>query len=234
MNDKIKRRSIRSFVKREGRLTPGQARALAVLWPRYGLDYSPELIDFNALFKNDHPVICEIGFGNGTSFCEMAAADRQHNYFGIEVHRPGVGQALLTIEKNALEHVRVMQHDAVEIFQHNIPDGSLDKVHVFFPDPWHKKRHHKRRLLQPEFVALIRRKLKANGILHVATDWENYAEHVLEVVTPELGFLRCENDAVYQQQVRLRPKTKFEQRGERLGHTICDLVFVSCAHKDTF
>jgi tRNA (guanine-N7-)-methyltransferase len=176
-------RPIRSFVKREGNFTTGQRNAIEQLWPSHGVDLSDELLDLDSLFGRHAPVVLEIGFGNGLSLADMAETHAEMNFFGIEVHRPGVGSCLVQAKKRELNNIRVSCEDAVLVLNQQIPDGSLERVQIFFPDPWHKKRHHKRRLIQPEFVETLVRKLKSGGQIHVATDWENYAEHVLAVLS---------------------------------------------------
>ncbi len=224
-NKNITMRRIRSFVRREGRLTKGQQRALADLFPRYGVTLEQGGLELDALFGRRAFRVLEIGFGNGTSLAQMAANHPQNDYFGIEVHRPGVGNLLLQIEKQHLDNIRVSNDDAVEVLERQIPDGSLDAVYLFFPDPWHKKKHHKRRIVQPMFVRLVRRKLKPGGIFHLATDWENYADHMLEVITGAAGFENLAGSGNYSTRPEYRPLTKFEQRGQRLGHGVWDLVF---------
>ena len=187
-NKKITLRRIRSFVKREGRLTRGQQRALDELLPRYGISLQQGELDLDVLFGRQAFRVLEIGFGNGASLAEMAANYPENDYLGIEVHRPGVGNLLLQIEKQGLTNIRVSNDDAVEVLEKQIPNTSLDAVYLFFPDPWHKKKHHKRRIVQTEFVQLVWCKLKPGGIFHMATDWENYAEHMLEVMTKTKGF----------------------------------------------
>ena len=218
-------RKIRSYVRREGRLTKGQQRALNELYPVYGLKLeNNQLIDFVELFGNDHPVHIEIGFGNGQALIHMAAEHPDQNYLGIEVHRPGVGNALLQVEQQDLKNVRVIAQDAVEVLSDHIPDESLSAVYIFFADPWHKKRHHKRRLIQTEFVETLMSKLKQNGLLHFATDWQDYAEHMLEVIKkiPSLENPAGKNN--FSERPDYRPITKFEQRGLRLGHGVWDLL----------
>jgi len=218
-------RKIRSFVRREGRLTKGQQRALDELYSVYGLKLeNNQLIDFVELFGNDHPVHIEIGFGNGQALIHMAAEHPDQNYLGIEVHRPGVGNALLQVEQQDLKNVRVIAQDAVEVLSDHIPDESLSAVYIFFADPWHKKRHHKRRLIQTEFVETLMSKLKQNGLLHFATDWQDYAEHMLEVIKkiPSLENPAGKNN--FSERPDYRPITKFEQRGLRLGHGVWDLL----------
>ncbi|OOZ37433.1 tRNA (guanosine(46)-N7)-methyltransferase TrmB [Solemya velesiana gill symbiont] len=219
-------RHIRSFVLREGRLTAGQQRAFETVWPEYGIDFLGNRIDLPALFGNHNPIFLEIGFGNGESLAEMAAANPQNNYLGIEVHRPGVGHLLIKIEELGLTNLRVIRHDAVEVLKKSIADSSLDGVFLFFPDPWHKKRHHKRRILQQEFVQRLARVIRPGGFFHAATDWEHYAEHMMTVLSHETEYF--ENSAGggnYTPRPDYRPLTKFERRGQRLGHGVWDLVF---------
>jgi len=217
-------RRIRSFVRREGRLTPGQQRALDELWPRYGLAADTSLVASIA-FGRTAPLTLEIGFGNGASLATMARQDTESNYVGIEVHRPGVGHLLKQIETEDLENVRIYCHDAVEILNQCIDDHSLDRVLLFFPDPWHKKKHHKRRIVQPPFVNLLARKLKRGGIFHMATDWQAYAEHMLEVMESATAFSNAAGKQNYSERPGYRPTTKFEQRGRRLGHGVWDLIY---------
>jgi len=217
-------RRIRSFVRREGRLTPGQHRALETLWPKYGLavegDNKPA-----ELFGRSAPVTLEIGFGNGASLADMAANEPDADFIGIEVHRPGVGSLLRKLEERGIDNVRVFCHDAVEILEHNIADGCLHRVLLLFPDPWPKKKHHKRRLVQPAFVALVARKLNADGHFHMATDWQPYAEHMLKVMEASQNFINCRGTGQYSDRPDYRPVTKFEKRGQRLGHAVWDLVY---------
>jgi tRNA (guanine-N7-)-methyltransferase len=226
LQDKFKRK-IRSFVRREGRLTKGQQRALDNLFPLYGLvPVENEQINFAAIFDNDHPVHLEIGFGNGQGLTQMAAAQPDINFVGIEVHRPGVGNALLQVEAQSLQNVRVICEDAVEVLTQHIADESLSAVYIFFPDPWHKKRHHKRRLVQVSFVEVLKRKLKPGAILHFATDWEDYAHHMQTVMQQVEGFENLAEDKTgFSPRPEYRPVTKFEQRGLRLGHGVWDLIF---------
>ena len=224
-NKKIALRRIRSFVKREGRLTKGQQRALDELLPRYGISLQQGELDLDVLFGRQAFRVLEIGFGNGASLAEMAANYPENDYLGIEVHRPGVGNLLLQIEKQGLTNIRVSNDDAVEVLEKQIPNISLDAVYLFFPDPWHKKKHHKRRIVQTEFVQLVWSKLKPGGMFHMATDWENYAEHMLEVMTKAKGFKNVAGEGNYIARPGYRPLTKFEQRGHRLGHGVWDLIF---------
>jgi tRNA (guanine-N7-)-methyltransferase len=218
-------RPIRSFVRREGRMTAAQRRALTQLWPRFGLDSGGAMLDFAACFGRIAPVIVEIGFGNGESLLAMAAAQPQTNFIGVEVHRPGVGQLLMSLAERGIENVRVVCDDAKEFLAQQVPDGSLDSLQLFFPDPWPKLRHHKRRLVQAEFVQLVRRKLRLGGQLHMATDWQNYAEHMLAVMTGAPGYGNEAGAGQYAARPGHRPLTKFERRGQRLGHGVWDLVF---------
>jgi tRNA (guanine-N7-)-methyltransferase len=216
---------IRSFVRREGRITEAQKRALEELLPRYGVAPGESPLDFVALFGRDAPVHLEIGFGNGEALAAMAAAHPQNNYLGIEVHRPGVGVLLRRIEAEGLTNVRVACTDAKELLERCIPESSLSAVYIFFPDPWHKKRHHKRRLVQAEFVALLARKLKPGGLLHLATDWEDYAQHMLAVLAGTAAFENLAEPGAFTPRPENRTLTRFERRGHRLGHGVRDLVF---------
>ena len=218
-------RAIRSFVLREGRLTPGQERAFRELWPAWGVDFDAHRpLDPRTLFCNDNPVWLEIGFGNGESLAAYAQNNPDINYLGIEVHGPGVGHLLLRIEELGLTNLRIMKHDAVEVLA-ALPDASLDGVMLFFPDPWHKKKLHKRRILQPAFVAQLARLIKPGGIFHAATDWENYAEHMMEVLGASQEFENTAGEGLFAARPGTRPLTKFEQRGHRLGHGVRDLIF---------
>lgn len=223
--DTALRRTIRSFVRREGRLTDAQRRALDELWPRHGVTPGAAPLDFVQLFGRDAPVHLEIGFGNGEALAAMAAAHPQNNYLGIEVHRPGVGALLRRLEAEGLTNVRVVSVDAKDVLEQCIPDASLAAVYLFFPDPWPKKRHHKRRLLQPEFAQLVRRKLRPNGEFHLATDWEDYARHMLAVLSAADGFENAAAPGPFVSRPEMRPLTRFERRGQRLGHGVWDLLF---------
>lgn len=216
-------RPIRSFVLRQGRMSNAQTRALETLLPRWGIPYRETLLDLDTAFGRVAPKILEIGFGMGDSTAAIAAAHPQNDYLGIEVHGPGVGSLLNQIEALGLTNLRVIQHDAVEVLKHMIAPASLDGVHIFFPDPWHKKKHHKRRLIQPELVALLCEKLKDDGYLHAATDWQEYAEHILAVLAAETKLANTAAD--YAPKPDYRPLTKFEQRGIKLGHGVWDIVF---------
>lgn len=218
-------RKIRSFVRREGRMTAAQTRALEELWPRYGIDELDQALDFEALFGNQNPVTLEIGFGNGESLATMAAACPEKNFVGIEVHRPGVGNLMIQAEKLELDNLRVIVDDAVEMLEKILPDNSLDCVHIFFPDPWHKKRHHKRRLIQTKFIDLLASKQTSKGVLHLATDWEAYAEHMLETLSQHSRYTLITPSSEFHTRPAHRPETKFERRGLKLGHKIWDLIY---------
>jgi len=225
MPDAVHPRSIRSFVTRAGRITAAQERALAALWPKYGIDFAPRTLELPALFGRHAPCTLEIGFGNGENLVALAAAHPARDYLGIEVHRPGVGRALLALEERGLANVRLICHDAVEVLERQIAAGSLDEVLILFPDPWPKKRHHKRRLIQPPFVALIARALAVGGTLHLATDWQPYAQEMLAVLgaAPWLG--NAAPAGGFSARPAERLPTRFERRGLRLGHEVWDLAF---------
>jgi len=218
-----RQRPIRSFVLRQGRLTPAQQRAVETLLPLYGIAYAPTRLDLDAAFGRTAPKILEIGFGMGGATAQIAQANPEQDYLGIEVHTPGVGNLLRLVEEQNLTNLRVIQHDAVEVLRHMIDDSVLDGVHIFFPDPWPKKRHHKRRLLQAEFVRLLCGKLKPGGYLHFATDWQEYAQWALEMLRAEPQLANTAKD--YAPRPEYRPLTKFEQRGLNLGHGVWDLIF---------
>ena len=218
-------RKIRSFVKREGRMTNRQSTAIENLWPTMGVDYQEEMLDFTALFGREGPVVLEIGFGMGKSLIEMAKNAPEKNFLGIEVHGPGVGACLADAGEAELKNLRVMNHDAVEVLEHMIPEQSLATFQLYFPDPWHKARHHKRRIVQPEFIENMRHKLAIGGVIHMATDWENYAEHMLEVLQAATNFKNTSESDDYAERPAWRPLTKFENRGNNLGHGVWDLLF---------
>jgi len=217
------RRPVRSFVLRQGRMSPAQQRALDELLPRHGLPFARALLDWRQVFGRAAPVVLEIGFGMGATTAEIAAAHPERDFVGIEVHAPGVGSLLRELDRRALANVRVIRHDAVEVVDAMIPPGSLAGIHVFFPDPWPKKRHHKRRLLKPDFVHALALRLAPGGYLHIATDWSDYAEEMLAT----LGVERLLANTVegFAPRPESRPQTKFERRGTRLGHPVFDLVF---------
>lgn len=218
------RRAIKSYVLRQGRLTHGQKRALEQSWPRYGIGFNAERLDFDIVFERTAPVTLEIGFGNGDSLLQQAVSMPEKNFLGIEVHRPGVGHLLHLINEAGISNLRVINHDAVEVLQQQIPDCSLDCVQLFFPDPWHKKRHHKRRIVKNAFIQLVWQKLSPGGRFHLATDWQDYAEHMLTEMEQAEGFTNTARTSNYAQPTE-RPPTKFEHRGRRLGHDVWDLVF---------
>jgi len=217
-------RPIRSFVLRQGRLTRGQEQALRELWPVYGIERSDAVLNLQDLFANDAPVTLEIGFGDGMSLAEMAKASPHINFIGIEVHQPGVGRLLHLIQEYELDNIRVMDDDAVEILKQRIPPGSLERVQLFFPDPWHKKRHNKRRIVQADFVSLVASRLRPGGVFHLATDWEPYAEHMAGVMESHKEFVSL-SGAPFSVKPESRPTTKFERRGLRLGHGVWDLLY---------
>jgi tRNA (guanine-N7-)-methyltransferase len=215
---------VRSFVRREGRLTPGQQRALDELWPRFGLS-TQQKPDWQAVFGRRAPLTLEIGFGNGASLAAMAAQDRDSDFIGIEVHRPGVGRLLQALDGQQLDNVRVFCDDALDVLNTCIDDHSLDRVLLFFPDPWPKTKHHKRRIVQPAFVGLLADKLRDGGLLHMATDWQAYAEHMLQVMESTATFRNTADAGRYAVRPAYRPVTRFELRGTRLGHGVWDLMF---------
>lgn len=225
MNENTNRRPIRSFVRREGRITPAQQKALDELLPRFGVEFTPALLDLDRIFGRRAARVLEVGFGNGDTLLELARRQPERDFLGIEVYRPGVGRLLHNVAKVELVNVRVSCHDAVEVLARQIPDAALQTVLLYFPDPWPKKRHHKRRIVQPAFVELVTRKLQPGGRLQLATDWENYAWQMLEVLGAAPGLRNCSDDGTFVPRPPERPLTRFEQRGRRLGHEVRDLVF---------
>lgn len=218
-------RGIRSFVQRAGRITRAQERALAELWPRWGIDFAAVALDLDAAFGRRAPRVLEIGIGDGETLLELAGRHPGTDYLGIEVHRPGIGHCLLGIESRGLGNVRLVSHDAVEVLERQLPDASLDEILLYFPDPWPKKRHHKRRIVQPGFVELVARKLKPGGTFRLATDWAPYAGHMIDVLRGSTSFVNVSPGGDYVPRPEDRPLTKFERRGERLGHEVFDLEF---------
>ncbi|MGH8152191.1 MAG: tRNA (guanosine(46)-N7)-methyltransferase TrmB [Rhodanobacteraceae bacterium] len=218
-------RTIRSFVLREGRITPAQQRAFAEHWPRFGIDYRGVPPDLDALFDRYAPRVLEIGFGNGEALAWAAAHDPARDYLGIEVHRPGVGRLLNALATQAIGNVRIWQHDAVEVLQNEIPDTALDEVRIWFPDPWPKKRHHKRRLIQPAFVELLALRSRPAGLLHLATDWPEYALHMQEVLARQPDWRLRKGDSGESRRPAWRIETRFERRGLGLGHPVTDLLY---------
>jgi tRNA (guanine-N7-)-methyltransferase len=223
--DPLRERSIRSFVLRQGRTTEAQKRAFSEYWPRYGLEYAGCQRDFDAVFGRCAERVLEIGFGNGEQVEFAAAQEPQRDFIGIEVHAPGVGRLLKGLAVAGAENVRIYQHDAVEVLRHEVADSTLDEVRIYFPDPWHKKRHHKRRLIQAGFVSLLCEKLKSGGRFHLATDWENYAEQMWDVLDsdPRLTNLAGPRGSIPRPSTRRQ--THFETRGQNLGHGVWDLVY---------
>lgn len=219
-------RSIRSFVIRNGRLTKAQAAAIDQLLPHYGIEYREnQLLDFSAIFSQINPVWLEIGFGNGDALLDMATRYPDTNFIGVEVHESGVGHALMGIESKSLQNVKIIQHDAIEVLQQMIPASALQRVLLFFPDPWRKKRHFKRRIVQKEFIELVADKLEIGGVLHCATDWQDYAEWMLEKINACERLKNQDDAGAYSSRPEWRTNTRFEKRGERLGHTVSDLLY---------
>lgn len=225
-------RKIQSFVKREGRITPAQQRALGELWSVYGLKLEDGLLDLEKTFTRKADTVFEIGFGMGEGLLQYAQTEPDNNFIGVEVHRPGVGTLLNGIEKHGLKNLKIFKQDAIEILHDCISDNSLSRVQLFFPDPWHKKRHHKRRIVQTPFVNLLHEKLKVGGLLHMATDWVNYAEYMLDVLSHNLHFSNLSSTSDFVRRPESRPLTKFEQRGLRLGHGVWDLQFKNLGEED--
>lgn len=223
---KPRRRTIRSFVRRAGRMTPSQQRALDELWPEFGIEFSGSLLDFAAMFGRVAPVVLEIGFGNGDTLVQQAAQYPDRDFIGIEVHEPGVGHCLLRAQDAGVTNLRLISHDAIEVLAEQIPVGSLARVNLYFPDPWPKKRHHKRRIVQRAFLELVAERLRPRGSLHIATDWANYAEHIDETVG-SCDLFECAEHREHDGEKALdRPRTKFERRGLKRGHRIWDWHFV--------
>ena len=221
-------RQIRSFVLRQGRFTPAQQRAFDEQWSRFGVDYSGQLRDFDALFGRTAPRVLEIGFGNGEALRFAAEHDGGRDLIGIEVHAPGVGRLLNALATDDAGNVRVYHHDAVEVLSNEVVDGSLDEVRIYFPDPWHKKRHNKRRLVQPAFAELLVRKLAPDGRLHLATDWHDYAEQMWDVLDATVGIVNRAGKRGSVERPAWRPQTHFETRGQKLGHGVWDLIYDRC------
>ena len=226
MNEqKSRRRSIRSFVRRTGRMTPSQERALKDLWPQFGIEYDDRLLDLDAIFGREAERVLEIGFGNGDTLVLAAADSPEVDFLGLEVHEPGVGHCLLKACEAGITNLRVIMHDAVEVLGNQVADGALDRINLYFPDPWPKKRHHKRRIVAAPFLALAARKLPRGGTLHIATDWANYAEHIDETMSACPDFDLAERREHEGDQPLARYTTKFEIRGMKKGHRIWDWKF---------
>ena len=219
------RRPIRSFVRRAGRLTPSQQSALDQLWPVFGIDFKPGLLEFGHLFGREAPIVLEIGFGNGESLVQQAAASPDLNFIGIEVHDPGVGHCLIAARDAGVTNLKLIAHDAIEVLDEQIPPTSLQRINLYFADPWPKKRHHKRRIIQPDFLERCADRLVRGGSLHIATDWANYAEHIDEVLAESSRFSCIERREHGGDKPLDRPETKFERRGLRKGHRIWDWRF---------
>jgi len=220
-----KQQPIRSFVRRQGRMTAGQNRAMQTLWPVFGIPLQQSLVDWPKEFGREAPLVVEIGFGMGTSLIEQALAEPHLNFVGIEVHTPGVGSCLIDIEQSQIKNLRLINDDAIKALDWMFADNAMQRVQLYFPDPWHKKRHNKRRIVKTEFVETIHNKLTDGGLFHMATDWQPYAENMLEVMKEAKGFKNQAEDNRYVPRPDFRPVTKFEKRGQRLGHGIWDLIF---------
>lgn len=225
----FKPKSIRSFVIRAGRITSGQKAAFDTWWPIYGLSLYKGKIDLAGIFGRSAPVVLEIGFGMGDSLLEMAKNEPDKDFIGIEVHPPGVGKLINEAGKAGIKNLRVYMADAMDVLEDCIPDASIDRLQLYFPDPWHKKKHNKRRIVQPPFVQKLRPKLKVGGVFHMATDWQPYAEHMLEVMNVAEKYHNLSPSKDYCVRPDYRPITKFEKRGERLGHGVWDLLFQHCS-----
>lgn len=223
-NERI-RREIRSFVLRQGKITNGQQKALEELMPTYGIDYQGEQISLDEIFARKSDKIIEIGFGMGHATWQIAKNNPANDYIGIEVHLPGVGALLMQLQEYDVTNIRVIRHDAVEVLKNMIADNSIAGFHIYFPDPWHKKRHHKRRIIQAEFVELLCTKLKPSGYIHLATDWEDYAHWMLDILNKNTGLINTSKTNSYVPRPEFRPLTKFENRGIKLGHGVWDLIF---------
>jgi tRNA (guanine-N7-)-methyltransferase len=220
-------RKIQSFVKRSGRLSKAQAIALHELWPNYGISLTDNQLNFVELFLNSNDVTLEVGFGNGDSLLEMSIQQPKQNFLGVEVYEAGVGRLINEANKRQLSNLKIIKEDAVEVLQNHISDNSLSKFQLFFPDPWHKKRHHKRRIIQTSFLDTLTKKLKVGGIVHIATDWEDYAEHIMETLESHQYFKNTLGDHIYSPRPKHRPLTKFENRGQKLGHGVWDIIFTN-------
>jgi len=228
-----KKKSIRSYVVRAGRMTEGQRTAFEKYWPRYGLSLKDGPLNMDRAFGRSAPRVLEIGFGMGDSLLQMLQRETEKDFIGIEVHPPGAGRLINNAGKLELTNLRVYLADAVDVLDDCIPVESLDRVQIYFPDPWHKKKHNKRRLIQSDFVAKLRTHIKPGGLLHLATDWEPYAEHMLEVMDAAEGFDNEAGQGGYSERPPFRPVTKFERRGARLGHGVWDLLYRKKAEQDT-
>jgi tRNA (guanine-N7-)-methyltransferase len=222
---RLEHRTIKSFVLRQGRLTKAQQLALESHWQDYGIDYSEQVLSFDKVFVNNNEVVVEIGFGNGESLLQQAINEPQYNFLGIEVHAPGVGHLIHHANAQGIQNLKVIRYDAVEVLRQQIADNSVARAQLFFPDPWHKKRHHKRRIINPEFIRLIHQKLIAGGLFHMATDWQDYANQMLEQMDDAEGFCNMSGPGHFSSSKAARCETKFERRGLKLGHGVWDLVY---------
>lgn len=227
MNTSIFKREVKSFVRRQRRISARFMEAMTIAWPHYGITLTDASLDLDSIFGRSAKRVLEIGFGHGDTLLSMAKNNPNCDYLGIEVHEPGVASVMLGIIENQLTNIRVIQGDAVKILLEKIPDRAFSRIHLYFPDPWQKKRHHKRRIVQPEFIALLKDKLDDHGVLHFATDWQNYAEHMMTVLSNAEGFKNVFGEQQYadNEKLALRVNTKFEKRGVKLGHGVWDLVF---------
>lgn len=225
MNNETIHREIKSYVLRQGKITPGQKNALERYLPVYGIDYQQIPVNLNDYFGRNNKKIIEIGFGMGHATWQIAKNNPEIDYLGIEVHLPGVGALLMQLEEHSVKNLRVIRYDAVEVIKNMIPDNSIHGFHIFFPDPWHKKRHHKRRIIQDHFVELLAQKLHTGGYIHLATDWEDYAVWMLEILNRQKLLKNSSPSGDYIDRPEYRPLTKFENRGINLGHGVWDLVF---------
>ena len=220
-------KTIQSFVRRSGRLTLGQKTGLTDLWPVYGIDIEKDKLNLDDLFEKQQPVVLEVGFGNGDSLLEMAINMPDRNFIGIEVYEAGIGRLINEAHKNQLTNLRIIKDDAVEILKNHIEDNSIDTFQLFFPDPWHKKKHHKRRIVQEDFLNLLHQKIIGGGTIHMATDWEHYAQQMMETLENHPHFKNTLDAHIYSPRPEHRPITKFERRGHRLGHGVWDLIFIN-------
>jgi len=215
---------IRSFVLRDGRMTSAQKDALDTSWPVHGIDFSKDPLDLNKIFARRAPRILEIGTGMGGATAQIAKSNKENDYLAVEVHRPGIGSLMRQIEENKLSNIRLMSHDIVEILKYQLPENTIDCVYIFFPDPWPKKKHHKRRLISSSLLTLIKPVLKKYGRLFIATDWENYAEQIIDVIEHQVDVINLAGNNKYSPRPRWRPMTKFEKRGLNKGHQVFDFV----------
>jgi len=232
MKTSIFKREIKSFARRQRRLTARQAAALQSAWPHYGVVVSDDMLNLDAIFHRHAAKVLEIGFGHGDTLVPMAMAHPEHDYLGIEVHEPGIASVMVNIIEQDIKNIRVIEGDAVTVLRHHIPDHVFSRIHLYFPDPWPKKKHHKRRIVQPDFIEMLHDKLGDGGVLHFATDWENYAEHMMCVLSANPGFKNKIGEGQFadNEAAPLRAHTKFEKRGVQLGHGVWDLLFERVSH----